>query len=107
MRQVRSRRRARDRPVSCVRGGRGMGIARRMVVALGLIGLVSSGRGADFPAFRGEEIDPKVGNICYAVTTADVDGDHKLDVVAVPEDAPVWFGHPGWKKHTVLKGETT
>ncbi len=83
-----------------------MSIGRRTVLALGLIGLASSGRGAEFPAFRGQEIDPKVGNVCYAVTTADVDGDDKLDVVAVTEDAVVWFGNPGWKKHTVIKGDT-
>ena len=74
--------------------------------ALGLVGLASSGRGAEFPAFRGQEIDPKVGNVCYAVTTADVDGDGKPDVVAVTEDAVVWFANPGWKKHTVIKGAT-
>ena len=83
-----------------------MSIGTRTVVALGLIGLASSGRGAEFPAFRGQEIDPKVGNVCYAVTTADVDGDGKLDVVAVTEDAVVWFGNPGWKKHTVIKDAT-
>ena len=83
-----------------------MSIGTRTVLALGLVGLASSGRGAEFPAFRGQEIDPKVGNVCYAVTTADVDGDGKLDVVAVTEDAVVWFGNPGWKKHTVIKDAT-
>ena len=52
-----------------------MSIGRRMVVALGLVVWASSGWGAEFPAFRGQEIDPKVGNVCYAVTTADVDED--------------------------------
>ena len=105
-RPIRSRRRACDRPVSWVRGGRGMSIGTRTVLALGLIGLASSGRGAEFPTFRAQEIDPNVGNVCYAVTTADVDGDGKLDVVAVTEDAVVWFANPGWKKHTIIKDAT-
>lgn len=83
-----------------------MSIGRRTVLALGLVAWASSGRGAEFPTFRGEEIDPKVGNVCYAVTTADVDGDGKLDVVAVTEDTVVWFGNSGWKKHTVIKDAT-
>src|SRR5215203_5619340 len=83
-----------------------MSIGRQMVLALGLVGLASSGRGAEFPEFRGQEIDPKVGNVCYAVTTADVDGDGKLDVVAVTEDAVVWFANPSWQKHTLIQGAT-
>src|SRR5713101_2082484 len=41
---------------------------------------------ADFPAFEGREIDPHVGEVCYAVTLADVDGDKKTDIVAVSEN---------------------
>jgi hypothetical protein len=61
---------------------------------------------AEFPSFRVEEIDPNVGRICYAVTTADVNADGKLDVVAVTEDAVVWFTNPTWQKHTIIKGAT-
>src|SRR5438309_1320925 len=46
---------------------------------------------ADFPRFEAQQIDPHVGAVCYAVTTADIDGDKKPDVVAVTEDAVVWF----------------
>ena len=49
---------------------------------------------AEFPRFVAQEIDPHVGNVCYAVTVADVDGDGKLDVVAVSEDAVVWYREP-------------
>ena len=48
----------------------------------------------DSPRFVAQEIDPHVGNVCYAVTAADVDGDGKLDVVAVSEDAVVWYREP-------------
>jgi hypothetical protein len=63
-------------------------------------------RAAEFPKFRVQEIDQNVGKICYAVTTADVNGDGKPDVVAVTEDAVVWFANPGWEKHTIIKGTT-
>jgi len=76
-------------------------IASLMALALAL-----PAAGAEFPTFRTQEIDPHVGNVCYAVTTADVDGDGKLDVVAVTEEAVVWFANPSWTKHTLIKGAT-
>jgi hypothetical protein len=68
--------------------------------------LAAPAAAADFPRFEAREIDPHVGNVCYAVTTADVDGDKKPDVVAVTEDAVVWFANPSWEKHVLLKGRT-
>lgn len=58
------------------------------------------------PKFEAQEIDPHVGNVCYAVTTADVNGDQAPDVVALTEDAIVWFANPKWDKHVILKGAT-
>jgi len=52
------------------------------------------------------EIDPHVGNVCYAVTTADVNGDGKTDVVALTEDSVVCFENPTWKKQVLLSGKT-
>jgi hypothetical protein len=66
----------------------------------------TSARGADFPRFEPQEIDRHVGNVCYALTTADVNADGKPDIVAVTEDAVVWFESPSWKKHEVIKGQT-
>ena len=62
--------------------------------------------GADFPTFKGQEIDPHVGNVCYAVTVADVDGDGKPDAVAVAEDAVYYYANPSWKKYVVIKDLT-
>ena len=61
---------------------------------------------ADFPKFEAQQLDPHVGEVCYAVTSADVDGDGKPDVVAVTEDSVVWFANPSWRKRTIIKGAT-
>ncbi len=61
---------------------------------------------AEFPTFKTQEIDPHAGNVCYAVTSADVNGDGKLDVVVVTEDAVLWFANPKWEKHTIIKNAT-
>lgn len=60
----------------------------------------------EFPRFEPQVIDPHVGNVCYAVATADVDNDGKTDVVAVAEDAVYWYQNPTWKKHTIVKNAT-
>jgi len=59
-----------------------------------------------FPKFQAKEIDPHVGNVCYAVTLADVNGDKKPDIVAVTETAVVWFENPSWKKRTIIENQT-
>lgn len=61
---------------------------------------------ADFPRFTMQELDPHVGNVCYAVTVADVNADGLDDIVALTEDAIVWFAAPNWEKHVELKGAT-
>lgn len=61
---------------------------------------------AGFPKFEATTIDPEIGNVCYAVTTADVNGDQKLDVVAVSENRVQWYENPSWKKHVVLEDQT-
>ena len=61
---------------------------------------------AEFPKFQTQEIDPHAGEICYAVTVADVNGDQKPDVVAVTEDAVVWYENPSWRKHDIIRKAT-
>ncbi len=60
----------------------------------------------EFPAFRTQTIDRAVGEVCYALAAADVDGDEKLDVVAATEDAVLWYRNPTWERRTVVKGAT-
>ncbi len=62
--------------------------------------------GADFPRFEVQEIDPRLGNVCYALTVADVNGDGKPDVVAVSENAVVWYENPSWEKHDIIRDQT-
>src|SRR5688500_415935 len=40
-----------------------------------VVALAAPASSAEFPTFRTQEIDARVGDVCYAVTTADVDGD--------------------------------
>jgi hypothetical protein len=79
---------------------------RTPATLLAVLLLVPSTFAADFPRFEAQVLDPHVGNVCYAVTTADVDGDRKLDVVAVTEDAVVWFANPTWQKSDIIRGVT-
>jgi hypothetical protein len=80
----------------------------RLVAQVSVITLMSSlaTAAADFPTFKAQEIDPHAGEICYAVTVADVNGDQKLDVVAVTEDAVVWYENPTWRKADITRKAT-
>jgi hypothetical protein len=73
---------------------------------LALLIIATTTRADDFPRFEAQQIDPHVGEVCYAVTVADVNGDRQPDVVAVTEDAVVWFANPGWRKQTVIAKAT-
>ncbi len=68
--------------------------------------LLAASARAEFPKFEAKEIDPHAGDVVYAVAVADVDGDGKPDIVAVTEDAVLWYRNPSWEKSTILKGQT-
>ena len=78
-----------------------------IVIVVALIGS-GIGRTEELPRlqFEPQEIDPHVGNVCYAVTSADINGDTKPDIVAVTEEAVVWFQNPSWQKHEIIRGKT-
>ncbi len=73
---------------------------------LALIG-AGSVQAEDFPTFRQQVIDPHCGEICYAVTLADVDGDKRQDIVAVTENRVLWYQAPDWKKRIIIENQTT
>lgn len=70
------------------------------------LGLAFAAGAADFPRFELQEIDPHAGNVCYAATVADVNGDRKPDVVVATEDAVVWYESPSWTKHDLIRQAT-
>ncbi|MDZ4797027.1 MAG: VCBS repeat-containing protein [Bryobacteraceae bacterium] len=45
-------------------------------------------------------------NVVYAVTTADVNGDGKLDIVLINNTQLMWFQNPTWEKHVVVEKVT-
>ena len=55
--------------------------------------------------FRAEQIAADFG-IGYAVTTGDVNGDGRTDVVAINATDLVWFEAPSWQKRVILTGQT-
>ena len=61
---------------------------------------------AGVPRFEAKVIDPSIGEVCYAVTKADVNGDGKLDIVAVSENRVQWYEAPDWTKHIILENQT-
>jgi hypothetical protein len=63
-------------------------------------------------SFRERLIDPRAGEICYAATLTDVDGDSRDDIVVVTEEAVIWYRNPGgdasddWEKRDIVRGRT-
>ena len=72
--------------------------------AVGILVVESASAGC--PRFVEQVIDPKIGVVCYAVTKADVNGDGKLDIVAVSENRVQWYEAPSWTKHVILEDQT-
>lgn len=58
-----------------------------------------------FPKFVSQIVDGNFG-LGYAVATADINRDGKLDIVAINETQVVWFENPNWKKHIMIDGVT-
>lgn len=57
------------------------------------------------PKFVEQVVDGNMG-IVYAVTTADINRDGKIDIVAINPTQAVWFENPTWKKHIMADGVT-
>ena len=55
--------------------------------------------------FRSQEIQSNFG-VVYAVSTADMNRDGKMDIVAINPTQVVWFENPTWTKHVIMDGVT-
>ena len=74
------------------------------------LGLMAAAAGDQPPTaktlqFRAEQIASDFG-VGYAVTTGDVNGDGRTDVVAISGTDLVWFAAPSWEKQVILSGAT-
>ena len=56
--------------------------------------------------FRAEQIAADFG-VGYAVTTGDVNGDGRTDILAINATDLVWFQAPSWEKHVILAAGAT
>lgn len=54
------------------------------------------------PRFRTVEVDAKIA-IGYGVTTGDVDGDGKPDILLADKNQIVWYHNPEWTKHIIAE----
>lgn len=77
----------------------------RFLIAI-LCSLPAAGAADDFPLFESHTVDSYVGEVCYAVTVADVNGDGRLDIVAVSENSVVWYENPKWHKRDIVRDAT-
>ncbi len=78
-----------------------------LLLTLGVIWFSTIGQSnTEFPKFQPKTIDPYVGQICYAVTLADVNSDEQLDIVAVTERSVLWYENPSWKKRVIIEDQS-
>src|SRR3954467_7571877 len=80
---------------------------RTQFIAALTVGFVATVVAADLPEpkFRAVTIDDKI-QIGYGVTTADVDGDGKLDIVLADAKQFVWYRNPTWEKFVLAENLT-
>ena len=82
---------------------------RRIIPFVSIMTMIASANAVDLPStisFQTQEIDPHVGQVCYALAVADVNSDGKPDLVAVTENAVVWYENPTWKRSDIIRDRT-
>ena len=81
-----------------------LGLALVAIVAAVPAGQQPPQPGAAFQ-FRAQQIASDFG-VGYAVTTGDVNGDKRTDIVAISGTDLAWFEAPSWEKRIMLSGAT-
>lgn len=81
-------------------------MAPRVLLSVPFMLVLTGTVSAAVPKFEEQVLDPHAGEVVYAVTHADVDGDGRQDVVAVTENAVYWYAAPDWKKRVVIQDQT-
>ncbi len=56
--------------------------------------------------FQEQVVDPNIGKVCYAVALTDVNGDKKVDIVAVSENRVLWYENPTWQPRVMIADQT-
>ena len=77
------------------------------ILALAAAGFTLTALAADLPEpkFRAVTIDDKI-QIGYGITTADVDGDGKPDILLADKNQFVWYRNPTWEKFVLAENLT-
>jgi hypothetical protein len=77
----------------------------KLLLATALMGARVLAADLPEPKFRAVTIDDKI-QIGYGVTTADVDGDGKTDIVLADKTQFVWYRNPKWEKYILAENLT-
>lgn len=85
-----------------------MKLSLNLFVTCFLLGILGGGGvlWGQFPKFEHRVIDPQIDQVCYGLTLADVNGDQRIDLVAVSNRAVYWYENPGWEKRTIIADQT-
>ena len=79
-------------------------MSRALVACVFALATHSPAFAADVP-LEAQEIATDLG-VGYAVSLVDVNGDKKLDIVAVDQTRVVWYENPTWQAHTLIQDQT-
>ena len=75
---------------------------KALPLSLLAFGLPLATANAAAPTFKAVDVDTKI-EIGYGVTTADVNGDKKPDILLADKNQIVWYENPGWQKHVIAE----
>ena len=79
-------------------------MSRALAACVFALAIHSAAFAADVP-LETQEIATDLG-VGYAVSLVDVNGDKKLDIVAVDQTRVVWYENPTWQAHTLIQDQT-